>query len=194
MHVSRVGLPITVTGRPFVVRGRTTGRHDSDGITGLCRERVRAFDICQVRQIEFTEQPVTIACDGWKSWIVGRCPDQEEGSLMMIGRISFVLLSGAIGLCLTGCAASTPTMRAQSPSFDGAYCESGYCQPGVAGQCQTCPQHCDANCLNVPFHPVHRNFHTYDVPKNLSYPDQLAPAVYQYPYYTTRGPTDFFMK
>lgn len=112
----------------------------------------------------------------------------------MFGRISFVLLSGAIGLCLSGCAASSPTMRAQSPSFDSGYCESGYCPTGVSGQYSGCPQHCDGHCLNVPFHPVHRNFHTYDVPKNLSYPEQLAPAVYQYPYYTTRGPTDFFMQ
>jgi hypothetical protein len=49
--------------------------------------------------------------------------------------------------------------------------------------------------MNLPFHPVHRNFHTYDVPQGLTYPQQDTPAaVYQYPYYTTRGPTDFFMK
>lgn len=47
--------------------------------------------------------------------------------------------------------------------------------------------------MNLPFHPVHRNFHTYDVPRDLRYPqDDCPPAMYQYPYYTTRGPTDFF--
>ena len=47
--------------------------------------------------------------------------------------------------------------------------------------------------MNLPFHPVHRNFYTYDAPSNLSYPDENAPpAVLQYPYYTLRGPTDFF--
>ena len=135
-----------------------------------------------------------------------------------------MLFSGAIGLCLSGCAATTPTMRAQSPnasfagyscgqehggancqSCDGGYgmmgmpvnCHSGVCPPG--GGCRTggaCGPGCDGSrCLNVPFHPVHRNFHTYDVPSGLEYPqDNQPPAVYQYPYYTTRGPTDFFMK
>ena len=50
-------------------------------------------------------------------------------------------------------------------------------------------------CLNLPFHPVHRNFHTYDAPTDLSYPDpNQPPAHLQWPYYTLRGPTDFFMK
>ncbi|MEQ9410185.1 MAG: hypothetical protein RIK87_20790 [Fuerstiella sp.] len=49
--------------------------------------------------------------------------------------------------------------------------------------------------MNLPFHPVHRNFHTYDVPANLCYPQEnQQPAQYQYPYYTLRGPTDFFME
>lgn len=54
---------------------------------------------------------------------------------------------------------------------------------------------CHGGCLNLPFHPVHRNFHTYDVPTDLSYPDaNQPPAFVQWPYYTFRGPTDFFMK
>lgn len=124
----------------------------------------------------------------------------------MIGRLSMILLSGAIGLSLTGCSATSPTMRAQSP------CEGGMCDPGNGGgmpygMSAGCPTgaYCDScqNCgprraggINLPFHPVHRNFHTYKVPQNLKYPqcDNLQPAAYQYPYYTTRGPTDFFMQ
>ncbi|MCA9082867.1 MAG: hypothetical protein KDA81_02370 [Planctomycetaceae bacterium] len=133
-------------------------------------------------------------------------------------RIWMLLLSGAIGLATTGCSVTSPTMRGQSPggafaSYEDGYgdsysgsgaCNGGYCDPGMGcppgGSCQpgmpchSCGPQCGP-CLNLPFHPVHRNFHTYDVPKNLTYPQQNTPAaVYQYPYYTTRGPTDFFMK
>ncbi|MCP4788477.1 MAG: hypothetical protein GY903_18110 [Fuerstiella sp.] len=133
----------------------------------------------------------------------------------MHSRTSMLLLSGAIGLVMTGCASISPTMRAQSPDAtpvsygSGAYtaqgghncevCDGGGAAGGFAascdtGACQSCrPGH--AHCLNLPFHPVHRNFHTYDVPQGLTYPQNNTPAaMYQYPYYTTRGPTDFFMK
>lgn len=47
--------------------------------------------------------------------------------------------------------------------------------------------------LNLPFHPVHRNYVDYRAPRNLSYPENNTPAAtVQYPYYTVRGPTDFF--
>ena len=124
-----------------------------------------------------------------------------------MSRFTLFLLSGAIGLSLTGCAATgTPTLRGQSPSCDpgawsssteyGPACQPGCqpgCPPGGAAACQSCDACCSGQpCLNLPFHPVHRNFHTYDVPSNLSYPEHLQPSIYQYPYYTTRGPTDFF--
>lgn len=156
-----------------------------------------------------------------------------------------MLFSGAIGLCLSGCSATSPTMRGQSPNTQlaswgtncgenggacdtragrraarrsdggnhgncqgGAGCQNGQCQSGncQGGQCDSgmcqpgaCPDGRCGNgsqrCFTMPFHPIHRNFHTYDVPKGLTYPDQnRPPASYQYPYYTTRGPTDFFMK
>lgn len=116
-----------------------------------------------------------------------------------------LLLSGAIGLLSTGCASISPTMRAQSPDAtqvskatasqckvcDGGFASAAHCDNGA---CRSCGPG-RAPCMNLPFHPVHRNFHTYDVPQGLTYPQQDTPAaVYQYPYYTTRGPTDFFMK
>ena len=121
-----------------------------------------------------------------------------------------VLLSGAIGLFVTGCSSTTPVMRGQSPHevrSNGAVMADGcpMCQSstGPNGQmihapnCDSCPpsqRGCQAGC-NLPFHPVHRNFHTYQVPSNLSRPpENSAPAMYQYPYYTLRGPTDFFMQ
>ncbi len=141
----------------------------------------------------------------------------------MFARTTMILLSGAIGLTLTGCSATSPTMRAQSPNasfasygspMEGGWdscdaggmscdCQSGACPPGAmcppgAGACPTGSCRggkCHGQCLNLPFHPVHRNFHSYQVPRGLSYPqDDAPPASYQYPYYTTRGPTDFFME
>jgi hypothetical protein len=135
----------------------------------------------------------------------------------MHSRALMILLSGAIGLLATGCASSTPTLRGQNP--DGGFgawggaagmghgdCQSGMCQPGHSGHAPQCGpggscQHghggmCrgGAGC-NLPFHPVHRNFHTYDAPRGLMYPpENAAPAQVQYPYYTLRGPTDFFME
>ncbi|MEZ6130764.1 MAG: hypothetical protein R3C59_18930 [Planctomycetaceae bacterium] len=134
-------------------------------------------------------------------------------------RIMLLLFSGAIGITLSGCASSMPTMRGQSPGeyyggMDGghggvdhecAMCDSGFVDAGMrmggmvmdqqAGCCQSCSGQGCGQCLNLPFHPVHRNFHTYQVPRGLSYPEQNTPAAtYQYPYYTFRGPTDFFMK
>lgn len=130
----------------------------------------------------------------------------------MLYRTMAVLLTGAIGVFVTGCASSTPTMRAQSPQTGYGSPSGGppmnhdcpMCQPGeVHGQSFVCPPNghgqCSPNCqgagCNLPFHPVHRNFHTYHAPQNLMYPpENSAPAQVQYPYYTFRGPTDFFME
>ncbi len=64
------------------------------------------------------------------------------------------------------------------PACDGgAACGPGGCQ------------HCGHGCPH--------NYHTYSYkwPKNLVYPPPVLPAgMVQYPYYTLRGPTDFFMK
>jgi hypothetical protein len=116
-----------------------------------------------------------------------------------------LLLSGAIGLLATGCSSTSPTIRGQGPGewsagpvmADGCpMCQSGTGPHGQmvhAPNCHSCPQG-QPGC-NLPFHPVHRNFHTYSVPDGLMYPpENQAPAMYQYPYYTLRGPTDFFMK
>ncbi|MBL8818804.1 MAG: hypothetical protein JNL58_22435 [Planctomyces sp.] len=130
----------------------------------------------------------------------------------MQSRAFALLLSGAIGILATGCASTTPTFRGQNPSPTFASW-GGHETPtempmyhdgspsGASQQCPTCPPghqgHCNgagAGC-NLPFHPVHRNFHTYSYPQGLMYPpENAAPALVQYPYYTLRGPTDFFME
>lgn len=122
----------------------------------------------------------------------------------MMSRLSAVLLSGAIGILATGCASSSPTFRAQSPPATFASWGGGQahgdgcpmCQMSGPGQACHGAGHCnDPHGCNLPCHPVHRNFHTYSYPQDLMYPpENTAAAITQYPYYTLRGPTDFFMK
>lgn len=72
-----------------------------------------------------------------------------------------------------------------------------YAGPGYGRNCRSgaCRGRGCKSCMNLPFHPVHRNYVDYKMPKNLSYPHANTPAaIVQYPYYTLRGPTDFFMK
>jgi len=130
----------------------------------------------------------------------------------MSRRFTMLLLSGAIGITAAGCANTSPVMRAQSPPIQatqvaapqatavqptgwghshGSSCQ--HCQGMGAGNCSQCY---DPNQLiNLPFHPIHRNSYTYNAPRNLMYPPSPSPAgITQYPYYTFRGPTDFFMK
>ena len=91
------------------------------------------------------------------------------------------------------------------PMAGGAGCQNGMCGPMAAGGGMYGPRVGGAGCrngmcggnpyshFNLPFHPVHRNYVNYQVPRNLQYPNPNQPnALVQYPYYTLRGPTDFF--
>lgn len=58
-----------------------------------------------------------------------------------------------------------------------------------------CPQCQGSGCSHCKSHPKHYTTYEYKWPQNLVYPQYGAPAgMVQYPYYTLRGPTDFFMK
>lgn len=120
----------------------------------------------------------------------------------MSTRIMTLLLSGAIGFTAIGCATS-PVMRAQNAPAQQVPVEpAGWQQPYMAGSCQSCQisggahfGHDPNQLINLPFHPIHRNSYTYNVPRGMMYPPAPSQAgIYQYPYYTLRGPTDFFMK
>ena len=118
----------------------------------------------------------------------------------MSRHIMSLLLSGAIGITVTGCAATSPVMRAQSPQGQATQAQpAGFHQSYADPSCQNCPggaNGCDSNqMINLPFHPVHRNSYTYNTPRGMMYPPAPSQAgLYQYPYYTFRGPTDFFME
>ena len=66
----------------------------------------------------------------------------------------------------------------------------GYCMHGVLSHlCGICA------CLHWPHHHTTQSFSgDYNDPHLFVYPPpQQPPAVVQYPYYTVRGPSDFFM-
>lgn len=91
----------------------------------------------------------------------------------------------------------------QSCSPGGGCPPGGYCGPN--GDCNDdCHEGClGCECCRKDWYPTHYHKFTYAIPWNgwaispsqLSYPPQNQPAaVVQYPYYTVRGPTDFFLK
>ncbi|MHC4878251.1 MAG: hypothetical protein ACYTGL_17500 [Planctomycetota bacterium] len=58
-------------------------------------------------------------------------------------------------------------------------------------ECPSCPQ----NCQKDWWRPTHHHTWEYHAPQDLVYPAaNQPPAVQQYPYYTVKGPSDFFMK
>lgn len=102
-------------------------------------------------------------------------------------------------MAIVGCQSNHAVVRGQNPgmgpmpgpvSYDGpagAPCPDGQCPPEWAMSPAACPEN---------YHwPKHHHTFDYRQPKNLSYPPQNQPAgVVVYPYYTCKGPSDFFMK
>ncbi len=117
-----------------------------------------------------------------------------------------VLVAGT--MAIVGCQSNHAVVRGQNPgpgvngpmgpmpgpmSYDGpagadsgAY-PSGQCAPEWARHPSDCPENYHS--------PTHHHTFDYRQPKNLTYPPQNQPAgVVVYPYYTCKGPSDFFMK
>ena len=71
--------------------------------------------------------------------------------------------------------------------------ECPYCQNGGSCPSDGC-RRCGRGCMYKHGMPQHYQTYQYDWPKNPVYPQQGVPSgMVQYPYYTLRGPTDFFM-
>jgi hypothetical protein len=125
-------------------------------------------------------------------------------------------LSGILALMLVGvtasvgCQSNPATVRGQNPMGPPSAGQPMMPAPGpvyyegpAGGSMPGCPP-----CHNHPLGAqcpicapdnfwVPKHHHTYDyrIPKNLVYPPQNQPAgVVVYPYYTCKGPSDFFMK
>lgn len=77
----------------------------------------------------------------------------------------------------------------RNPNF-GYYDGSEYSYGGFQDAGGACPPEAGGHGC-----PHNYNSYRYDWPQNSVYPTTGAPnAAIQYPYYTLRGPTDFFMK
>lgn len=89
----------------------------------------------------------------------------------------------------------------------GAGCGNGSCSTGGCGNGGYGNGGCGNGGYGDPYagysngpggpndwYPTHRHHFHYTPPKNLVYPAQNQPtAMVQYPYYTVKGPSDFFL-
>lgn len=117
-----------------------------------------------------------------------------------------------------GCMSTQETIRSQSPGGGAAVQPAGgfygntagpvYHAGGCGGACDRCSTcgDCEGRCghrlrdihdlRNGPggaWYPTHHHWHSYEAPRNLQYPaSNVPPAVVVYPYYTVKGPDDFF--
>ena len=97
--------------------------------------------------------------------------DMQQGTMISYGHPQVVTEFGGYG-CPTG------DCHAYGGGFGGGYCDQPWMHDGGYGYGK---------------YPNHRHSYSYKRPKNLVYPPANTPAaVVQYPYYTTKGPSDFF--
>ena len=106
-----------------------------------------------------------------------------------------VIAAAAVLPFATGCGQSSSIVRGQTPapmqnvamSSSDACCECGYdCQCGPECECKGGTQACKHGKRFTLCRPYH-------IPNDLVFPSPCEmPAIVQYPYYTTRGPDDFF--
>ena len=124
-----------------------------------------------------------------------------------MSRTGLVASCALIGL-ISGCMNTQDVVRSQGPemmSYANSPGQMGMGMPGpmmgMGGHqghqhgpgmaCPTCPQpHQQGHDF---WRPTHHHTWDYTPPTDLRYPDpNQPPAVMQYPYYTVKGPTDFF--
>ncbi len=139
-----------------------------------------------------------------------------------MNRMTAWMLFAGLAITSVGCTASgTALTRGQSPEHG---CPTGECQHGGgmamhdAGMMPGGMMHggmmhggmpqgmmCPDGCWHGPYNGMggmgpgqyqgHTIHYTHEMPKNLRYPNpNVPPTVVQYPYYTVKGPSDFFMK
>ncbi len=114
---------------------------------------------------------------------------------------------------LVGCQTNQAVVRGQTPNTQTACGPMGsmpgpmpgpmyYNGPAGAGPMNCPPSHNHPNGAECPlcapdnfWTPKHHHTYDYRQPKDLVYPPQNQPAAaVVYPYYTLKGPSDFFMK
>lgn len=123
---------------------------------------------------------------------------RREGWTQM-SRTGLAVSCALLGL-ISGCMHSPDVVRSQGPEMmsyehaPGMQAQMGGGhghQHGPGMSCPSCPQ---PHQKGFDFwRPTHHHTWEYTPPQNLKYPDpNQPPAVVQYPYYTVKGPTDFF--
>ncbi len=109
-----------------------------------------------------------------------------------------VLFAGM--LAIVGCQSNHAVVRGQNPppGANGPMPAPMYYDGSAGADSMSCPPDWARNPADCPenYHwPKHHHTFDYRQPKNLSYPPQNQPAAaVVYPYYTCKGPSDFFMK
>ena len=131
----------------------------------------------------------------------------------MTRNILFGLAGCLLASWCTGCTSAPGVVRGQSPAGPGGgvehaqyFGDRGSVTPVAHDACENCGRgDCDGGdgCRlfnhgtggTGEWRPTHYHWYTYEAPRNLVYPPQNVPAsVVQYPYYTCKGPDDFFKK
>ena len=129
-------------------------------------------------------------------------------SVVQWGLAACLMLSAGVG-----CTSNPGVVRGQNPAGNRGVVThaDGIAQPGYHIQqiseysnnsgCQSCGGTGCNSCLyggnvaNPDWYPTHHHWYRYRPPQNLAYPpsNQLG-GVTVYPYYTLKGPDDFFLK
>jgi len=134
------------------------------------------------------------------------------GNVFMNSRLICSLAACLMLPVVVGCTASSSIIRGQNPTptpdvvqeMPTYYNQSGQTFgpggqmmnvsfPNGGGYQGNCPSgDCNFGCRGYGWKPHHQHTFRYDQPK-LKYPQaNQRPAVVQYPYYTVKGPSDFF--
>lgn len=126
----------------------------------------------------------------------------------MIVRTSWgVALCFLAPMCI-GCTSAPGVVRGQSPSArDSMVHQAGHHADYVLdqnsevhggpyiGPGESCPPGGGGRSNCHEWQPTHNLWYQYNQPRDLVYPAENTPAaVVQYPYYTCKGPDDFFLK
>ncbi len=121
------------------------------------------------------------------------------------------LAVGALIFASVGCTTTMDTVRGQNPAGPnaGKVQQTGYLFGNRSDNgCPNCPGgelNSSGGCGlcgwlggghgGHGWHPTHHHTYDYRAPKGLVYPPANQPAaIVQYPYYTVKGPDDFFKK
>ncbi len=117
-----------------------------------------------------------------------------------MARTGLAVTCALIGL-MSGCMHSPEVVRSQGPDKHTYAMTPGMAGPqmGYQGQmhgpgmgCPTCPPGHNQSGYDF-WKPTHHHTWEYNPPQGLKYPDpNEPPATIQYPYYTVKGPTDYF--